>query len=243
LIGMTAGYVISIPLGLVSFDGVKEAGWFALPKLFAFGIEFHASTIITFLLLYFIVGVQMIGDFSVSSMGGMNREPTDEELSGGIIGNGITSALSAIINSFPSATYSQNSGIVALTKVCSKYVIAVGTSILIIAGLCPKVGAVLSTIPNSVIGGGTLVVFSMIATSGMKLMASAGLSNRNCLVIGVSLAFGLGTQFCKGASSGFPTEIATMLESNSVILTSIMAILLNSIFPKDKEETVQNNRQ
>ena len=133
------------------------------------------------------------------------------------------------------ATYSQNSGIVALTKVCSRFVILVGCGILFVAGLCPKVGAVLSTIPNCVIGGGTVVVFAMIATSGMKLLSKAGYSNRNCLVIGVSLAFGLGTQFCKGASAQFPAGVAAMLEENSVILTSILAILLNLVFPKDPE--------
>lgn len=235
LIGMTAGYIVSIPLNMVNFSGVGGASWFALPRPFAFGLAFKPGVIATFLLLYFIVAVQMIGDFSVSCMGGLNREPTDEELSGGIIGNGLTSALSAVLNSFPTATYSQNSGIVALTKVCSRFVIGVGSAILLVAGFCPKIGAVLSTIPNAVIGGGTLVVFSMIATSGMRLISRAGFSNRNCLVIGVSLAFGIGTQFCKGASAQFPAGLAAMLEENSVILTSLLAILLNLVFPKDPE--------
>lgn len=236
LIGMMTGYIISIPLGMVDFSAIGGAGWFALPRPFAFGLEFKISTILTFLVLYFIVAVQMIGDFSVSCMGGLDREPTGDELSGGIIGNGISSALSAVLNSFPTATYSQNSGIVALTKVCSRNVIGVGSLILLLAGLCPKIGAVLSTIPNAVIGGGTVVVFSMIATSGMRLIAKAGFSNRTCLVVGVSLAFGLGTQFCVGASAQFPSWIANMLESNSVILTTLLAIILNLIFPKEPED-------
>lgn len=240
LIGMSVGYLVSIPLGLVNFSKLSSVGWFALPKPLAFGLEFNLSTIIAFLILYFIVGVQMIGDFSVSCMGGLNREPADDELSGGIIGNGITSALSALLNSFPTATYSQNSGIVALTGVCSRHVIGVGSVILLIAGFLPKIGAVLSTIPNAVIGGGTLVVFSMIATSGMRLVAQAGFSNRNCLIIGVSLAFGLGAQFCTGAAAKFPAEIASMLEKNSVILTSILAILLNLVFPKTVEDKTEN---
>lgn len=236
LIGMISGYIVALCLGMVDFSGVGSAAWFAIPTPFAFGLEFKFSVIVTFLILYFIVAVQMIGDFSVSCMGGMNREPSDEELSGAIIGNGLSSALSACFNNFPTATYSQNSGIVALTKVCSRYVIGVGAVTLLIAGFCPKIGAVLSTIPNPVIGGGTLVVFSMIATSGMRLVAQTGFSNRNCLIIGVSLAFGLGTQFCLGASSGFPQAIATMLEKNSVILTTLLAITLNMIFPQDVQE-------
>lgn len=235
LIGMIAGYLVSIPLGLVDFSGISDASWFTIPKPFAFGLKFNLGDFLAFLLLYFIVGVQMIGDFNVSCMGGLDREPTPDEIGGGVTANGFTSIISAIFNSFPTATYSQNSGIVALTKVCSRYVILVGSIILFVAGLCPKVGAVLSTIPNCVIGGGTVVVFAMIATSGMKLLTKAGFSNRNCLVIGVSLAFGLGTQFCKGASAQFPAGIASMLEENSVILTSIMAIILNLVFPTDKD--------
>ena len=233
LIGMTTGYILSVILGLISFSGIGEAAWFAVPKPFAFGVKFDLGYILMFVLLYFIVAVQMIGDFNVSCMGGLDREPTPDEIGGGATANGITSIISAVLNSFPTATYSQNSGIVALTKVCSRFVILVGCGILFLAGLCPKVGAVLSTIPNCVIGGGTVVVFAMIATSGMKLLAKAGYSNRNCLIIGVSLAFGLGTQFCKGASAQFPAGIAAMLEENSVILTSLLAIILNLVFPKD----------
>lgn len=242
LIGMVAGYIVSIPLGLVDFSGISEAAWFELPKPLAFGVAFDFGYFLTFLLLYFIVAVQMIGDLNVSCMGGLDREPTPEEIGGGATANGITSIISAVLNSFPTATYSQNSGIVALTKVCSRYVIMVGAVILFIAGLCPKVGAVLSTIPNCVIGGGTVVVFAMIATSGMKLLAKAGFSNRNCLIIGVSLAFGLGTQFCKGASAQFPAGISAMLEENSVILTSLLAILLNLVFPKDPEPVSENKK-
>lgn len=235
LIGMATGYVISIPLGMVNFSRISQAAWFALPKPMAFGVAFEMDVILMFLILYFVVAVQMIGDFSVSSMGGLDRMPTDQELSGGIIGNGISSALSAVINSFPTATYSQNSGIVALTKVASRYVIAVGCFILLMAGFCPKVGALFSTIPNAVIGGGTLVVFSMIATSGMRLIAQDGFTNRTALIVGVSLAYGLGSQFAKGAVDQFPKEIAEMLSRNSVILTSLLAIFLNMLFPHDKD--------
>ena len=148
LIGMTAGYILSVILGLVSFSGIGEAAWFAVPKPFAFGVKFDLGYILMFVLLYFIVAVQMIGDFNVSCMGGLDREPTPDEIGGGATANGITSIISAVLNSFPTATYSQNSGIVALTKVCSRFVILVGCGILFLAGLCPKVGAVLSTIPN-----------------------------------------------------------------------------------------------
>lgn len=139
LIGMTAGYILSVILGLVSFSGIGEAAWFAFPKPFAFGVKFDLGYTLMFVLLYFIVAVQMIGDFNVSCMGGLDREPTPDEIGGGATANGITSIISAALNSFPTATYSQNSGIVALTKVCSRFVILVGCGILFLAGLCPKV--------------------------------------------------------------------------------------------------------
>ena len=134
LIGMTAGYILSVILGLVSFSGIGEAAWFAVPKPFAFGVKFDLGYILMFVLLYFIVAVQMIGDFNVSCMGGLDREPTPDEIGGGATANGITSIISAVLNSFPTATYSQNSGIVALTKVCSRFVILVGCGILFLAG-------------------------------------------------------------------------------------------------------------
>ena len=109
LIGMTAGYILSVILGLVSFSGIGEAAWFAVPRPLAFGVKFDMGYFLMFILLYFIVAVQMIGDFNVSCMGGLDREPTPDEIGGGATANGITSIISAVFNSFPTATYSQNS--------------------------------------------------------------------------------------------------------------------------------------
>lgn len=240
LLGMLIGYGVSLAFGMVSFEGFKNAPWFAFPTPLAFGVEFRPDVILMFVLLYFIVSIQIVGDFSVSAVGGLGREASDEELTGGIIGNSVSSVISAFLNSFPTATYSQNSGMVALNKVVSRYVIGVGAAILLIAGFCPKIGALISTIPNPVVGGGTLVVFSMIAMSGVRLITMKPLTGRTMLIVGVSLAFGLGVINAPDTIAQFPPTIQLLFGRSSVVLATTVAFILNLIFPGDKEELVTN---
>lgn len=239
LIGMLVGYVMAFGFSMIDFSPIREAAWFAIPKPLAFGIEFRLDVIVMFILLYFIVSVQIVGDFSVSAMGGLDREATDEELTGGIIGNSFSSALTALINNFPTATYSQNSGLVALNKVVSRHVLGVGAKILLIAGLCPKVGAVFSTIPNPVVGGGTLVVFSMIAMSGVSLVNMQEFTARSKLVVGVSLAFGLGVINVPESIAQFPETFKLLFGQSSVVLATTVAVILNLVFPKEKQDVVK----
>lgn len=235
LIGMVFGYVLSIILGIIDFTPIKEAAWFAFPKPLAFGLEFRADLIIMFVIAYFIVAIQMVGDYSVSAVGGLNRQPTDEELSGGIIANSITSVIGGILNTFPTATYSQNSGIVALTKISSKYVIGLGAVVLLVSGFCPKIGALLSTIPQPVVGGGTLVVISMIATSGINLVTMDGpLSGRSMVIVGVALAFGIGIKSVPASVALFPEWFKMFIGESSIATATIIAFVLNLIFPKEK---------
>lgn len=242
LIGMVFGYILSMVLGIIDFSPISEAAWFSIPKPFAFGLEFRADIIIMFIIAYFIVAIQMVGDFSVSSMGGLDRQPTDEELSGGIIGNGVSSVISAILNTFPTATYSQNSGIVALTKVCSKYVIGVGAFILLVSGFCPKVGALLSTIPQPVVGGGTLVVISMITTSGINLVTMEGpLNSRSMVIVGVALAFGIGIKSVPASFEMFPQWFKMFIGESSIATATIIAFVLNLIFPKGENKKQMNS--
>ncbi len=235
LLGMVVGYIIAFGFNMIDFSPIREAAWFAIPKPLAFGLEFRLDVIVMFILLYFIVSVQIVGDFSVSAMGGLGREATDEELTGGIIGNSLTSALTALLNNFPTATYSQNSGLVALNKVVSRHVLGVGAMILFVAGLCPKVGAAFSTIPNPVVGGGTLVVFSMIAMSGVSLVNMQEFTARSKLIVGVSLAFGLGIVNAPQSIAQFSETFKLLFGQSSVVLATTVAVILNLVFPKDKE--------
>lgn len=234
LIGMVAGYIVAVFWGIVDFSAVGEAAWFALPKPLAFGLEFHWNFAVVFVLLFFINAVEMTGDFTVSATGGLGRQPKDSELRGGIIGNGVACIFSSFFNCFATGTYSQCSGIVALTKVCSRYVMGCGAATLVVAAFCPKLSALLSTIPNCVIGGATIVVFSMIALSGMNLVARSRFTSRSMLLCGTSLALGLGISFAKDTLAGAGEYVQMFFGESSIILVAGTALILNILLPKDE---------
>ena len=188
-----------------------------------------------FVLLYFIVAVQMIGDFNVSCMGGLDREPTPDEIGGGATANGITSIISAVLNSFPTATYSQNVGIVTVNRVINRAVFALAALILLVAGLVPKFASLLTTIPQCVIGGATISVFATITMTGIRMITEGGFTPRKSSVVGLSVALGVGITQVSGclAGEGFPAWVNTVFGSSSVVVAALMAILLNLILPKE----------
>lgn len=234
LIGMIVGYIVSLGLNMVSFNAVKQAGWFQIVAPMHFGIKFEISAILSMVIMYIVNAVQAIGDLSSTTIGGLDREPTDKELAGGIKANGITSIISAFLGGLPTATYSQNVGIITVNKVVNKMVFAFAAVVFLIAGLIPKFASLLTTIPQSVIGGATISVFAMITMTGIKMIASADLTPRNTAVVGLSVALGVGVTSVPGALAGFPTWVATVFGSSSVVIATLVAILLNIILPKDK---------
>ena len=237
LIGIVTGYALALALKMVDFSAIGGASWVAIPKPLAFGLEWKLDIIILFIVIFFINSIEMVGDYSVSAVGGIGREATDEELTGGIIGNGVSSIIAALFNCFPTGTYSQNSGIVALTKVISRFVIGVGAAILLISSFIPKVGALISTIPSPVVGGATLVVFSMITMSGISLLTMRPLNNRSMLIAGISITLGVG--IVPEATSQFPEIFRMFFGESSVVMTATAAFILNLIFPKEAEEVIE----
>lgn len=236
LIGMVVGYIVSMVCGIVDYTPVAEAAWFSAPRPLAFGLEFRWEFIAVFILLFFINAVEMVGDFTVSATGGLGRQPKDEELTGGILGNAVSCLFASFFNCFATGTYSQCSGIVALTKVCSRYVMGVGAGTLVVAAFCPKLAAVLSTIPNCVIGGATIVVFSMIAVSGMSLVAKGKFTSRAMLVCGPALALGLGISLAKDTLAASGEYIQMFFGESSIILVAGAALILNVVLPKGPED-------
>lgn len=193
LLGMIAGYIVAAVFGMVDLSEVRDAAWFSLPQFMHFGIKFEFSACIALALLFAINAIQAIGDLTATTVGGLNREPTDQELQGGIVTYGLTNVLSAFFGSLPTATYSQNVGIVTTNKVINRVVFALAGGFLLLAGLIPKFSAILTTIPQCVLGGATITVFSTIAMTGMKLIASETISPRNTTIVGLSAALGVGT--------------------------------------------------
>lgn len=235
LIGMLVGYIISGFFGMIDFSAVQGAGIFQIPRPMYFGMKFEASAVMTLVILFIINSVQAIGDLSATSGGGLDREPTDKELSGGIIGYGIANVLGSFFGGLPTATFSQNVGIVATTKVVNRVVLGIAAGIILLAGFVPKFSALLTTIPQCVLGGATISVFASIAMTGIKLVVQQPLTYRNTSIVGLSVALGMGITQCSDALAQLPAWVTTVFGKSPVVVTTIAAILLNVILPKDKE--------
>lgn len=236
LFGMLVGYGVALALGMVSFDSVASAGWFNLPMPMHFPIQFEASACVSLAIVYIINAVQTIGDLSSTTMGGMDRMPTDKELSGGIIGQGVMSIVGALFGGLPTASYSQNVGIVTVNRVINRAVFAFAAIILAVAGFVPKFSAILTTIPQSVIGGATVSVFATITMTGIRMITSDGFSMRSSAVVGLSVALGVGITQVQGAIGGFPAWVTTVFGSSPVVVAAIVAILLNLTLPKEQKK-------
>lgn len=236
LLGMIAGYIVAAVFGMVDLSEVRDAAWFSLPQFMHFGIKFEFSACIALALLFAINAIQAIGDLTATTVGGLNREPTDQELQGGIVTYGLTNVLSAFFGSLPTATYSQNVGIVTTNKVVNRAVFALAGGFLLLAGLIPKFSAILTTIPQCVLGGATITVFSTIAMTGMKLIASETISPRNTTIVGLSAALGVGISQSSSALSQFPESITIIFGKTPVVIATIMAVLLNLILPQENTD-------
>ena len=236
LLGMIAGYIVAAVFGMVDLSEVRDAAWFSLPRFMHFGIKFEFSACIALALLFAINAIQAIGDLTATTVGGLNREPTDQELQGGIVTYGLTNVLSAFFGSLPTATYSQNVGIVTTNKVVNRVVFALAGGFLLLAGLIPKFSAILTTIPQCVLGGATITLFSTIAMTGMKLIASETISPRNTTIVGLSAALGVGISQSSSALSQFPESITIIFGKTPVVIATIMAVLLNLILPQENTD-------
>ena len=236
LAGMIVGYVVAYCMGIVDLSGVSGSAWVALPKVMPFQIKFVPAACVSLGIVYVVNAVQTIGDLSSTTMGGMNRIPTDRELSGGIVGQGVMSIVGAFFGGLPTASYSQNVGIVTVNKVINRSVFALAAVILLVAGLMPKFASVLTTIPQCVIGGATISVFATITMTGIRMITDGGFTPRKSSVVGLSVALGVGITQVSGclAGEGFPSWVSTVFGSSSVVVATIVAIILNLALPKEK---------
>ena len=236
LIGLVCGYVLALCFGMVDFSAVVNASWFALPKPMHFGIKFEPSACVAIGILFAINAVQAIGDFSATTTGSMDRMPTDEELTGGIVGYGISNIFCAFFGGLPTATYSQNVGIVSTTKVVSRVVMGLAAAILLAAGLIPKFSSLLTTIPYCVLGGATISVFASITMTGIKLITTEPMDFRNTTVVGLAVAVGMGVTQANASLAQFPEWMTTIFGKSPVVLATIVAIVLNLTLPKAKKK-------
>lgn len=234
LIGIAVGYIASLMYGLINFSSVVNASSFSLPEPLHFGVKFDIASCVAIGLLFAINSVQAIGDFTATTSGSMNRLPTSDELKGGIVGYGFTNIIGALLGGLPTASFSQNVGIVTTTKVINRCVLGLGALILLVAGIVPKFSALLTTIPQCVLGGATISVFASIAMTGMKLINTEKMNFRNTSIVGISVALGMGISQCQPALATFPAWVTTIFGRSPVVVATLMAILLNVILPQEK---------
>lgn len=236
LIGTIIGFLVAIPMGKVDFSPVAEAGWFSFPTPLTYGIAFEWPAIFAMLFMYIVTTVETVGDISGITMGGAGREATDRELSGGVIADGFFSSFAALFNALPNTSFSQNVGLISFSGVMSNYVVKIGAIFLILCGLFPKVGALIACIPMSVFGGGLLIMFAFIATSGITLIVSGGLTKRNLLIVAASLSLGLGLSGVPEALQYFPESVHLIFSGAGIVPACIVALILNLVLPKDEQQ-------
>jgi len=243
LIGIIVGYIVAVCMGMVDFTAVKEASWISLPRPFVMGFEFRLDAIISMSIMYIATTVETIGDISAISVGGLGREATDKELAGGVMADGVSSFIAALFGVAPNTSFSQNVGLVAVTKVVNKFVIMTGAVFLILAGFFPKLSALLSVMPQSVLGGAAVIMFAMIFVSGLKSLLNEGLEGRNGLIVALAIGIGVGIGNVPEALDQLPKFIGQIFAQNAIIMTFVIASVLNLVLPKDKDEAQEMSAQ
>lgn len=236
LFGLVVGYILAICLGMVDFSALKDTAIVAAPSLMPFKMEFHADAIISITLIFLVSATETIGDTSALASTGLNRDVTEKETSGSIACDGFVSALSSVFGCLPITSFSQNVGLVAMTKVVNRFAIATGAIIMVLAGIFPIFGAILATLPSAVLGGCTIMMFGTIVISGLQMIGKCGFSKRNVTIAAVSLSVGLGFTQVPEMFNVFPQLVRTVFAENCVAVVFVMAIILNLILPKKMDE-------
>lgn len=235
LFGLVVGYLVAIPMGLVDFSSLAGTRVIALPHLMPFKMEFHLNAIISVALIFLVSATETIGDTQALANSGLNRSATTKEISGSLACDGFISSLSSLFGCMPITSFSQNVGLVAMTKVVNRFTIATGALIMILAGIFPIFGAVLATLPDAVLGGCTIMMFGTIVVSGLQMIGKCGYSQRNITIVALSLSIGIGFTQVPELFSVFPKIIETVFAENCVAVVFLVAVILNLILPQNME--------
>ncbi|MDT3435805.1 nucleobase:cation symporter-2 family protein [Haloarcula sp. 1CSR25-25] len=229
-VGIVVGYFVALALGVVDLSAVAAAGWVTVPVPLKYGLAFEPSAVVTVAFLYIITGMETIGDIS-GTVSATGRDATREEIRGGLVADGVMSVFGAVFNALPNTSFSQNVGLVNFTGVASRYVAGIGGAVLLALGFVPKVGAVVSAMPDAVLGGGALILFAMIFSSGARLITqNVELDHRNSTILAMSMALGLGVAFRPEILQNFPSEVQTLFGS-ALVTGGMAALVLNVVFP------------
>ena len=253
LMGIIVGYIVSFIMGLflpetvtigdvtvtaayiTKWAEVKDAAWFALPSLLPVKPQFNIGAIIPLMIMFIVTAVETVGDTAGVTEGGLGREPSDKELSGSVVCDGFGSFVSAWFGSLPNTSFSQNVGLVNMTKMVNRFALTIGAGILIAAGLFPKIGAIISIMPQPVLGGAAVMMFANIVISGINLLTKEPLDGRNATIVAIALGLGYGLGSTTAVQAHFPTWMTYVFGGSGIVPAAMLAIVLNIVLPKDKK--------
>ena len=224
---------------VVNWSKVADASWFAIPKIMPVKWVFDAKAIVPICIMFVVTAVETVGDISGITEGGLGREATDKELSGGVMCDGLGSSFAALLGVLPNTSFSQNVGLVAMNKVVNRYSIGIGGIFLIACGLFPKLAALISIMPQSVLGGAAVMMFSSIVISGIQLITKWPLSPRNVTIVSVALGVGYGLGSNSAVLAQLPESINLIFGGSGIVPAALFAIILNIILPKDEKTEVE----
>jgi NCS2 family nucleobase:cation symporter-2 len=257
LVGIVVGYIAAAVMGVVlpttgvtaegveytkawvlNWDKVAQASWFAVPELMPVKLVFDVRAILPVLIMFVVTAVETVGDISGVMVGGMDREATDTELSGGVMCDGLGSSFASLFGVLPNTSFSQNVGLVTMTKVVNRIALATGAVFLILCGLIPKLGALVSIMPQSVLGGAAVMMFSSIVVSGIQLITKEPLTARNLSIVSVSLGLGYGIGANSSILAQTPEAVQLIFGGSGIVPAAVMAILLNILLPREWAKSV-----
>ena len=267
LFGIIVGYAVAIIMTLtlpntginaegveytyawvVNFAQVKDAAWFALPSFVGFGelseikLVFRPEAIFPIIIMFIVTAVETVGDISGVIEGGMDREATDTELSGGVICDGVGSALAALMGVLPNTSFSQNVGLVTMTKVVNRSALSVGAVFLVLCGFCPKLAAVISIMPQSVLGGAAVMMFASIVVSSIQLITKQPIGTREVTIVSVALGLGYGIGATAAATNALPYYLQLIFGGSGIVPAAIVAMILNIVLPPNKDPFDQDGQ-
>ena len=237
LVGLLVGYVVAILMGKVDLSVIFAGGFVSLPKLIPYKPEFHAGAILSVCIIFLVSAAETIGDTTAMVATGLNREIESKEISGSLACDGYASSLSSLVGCPPVTSFSQNVGLLAMTKVVNKFTIMTGAGCMILAGLLPPVGNFFASLPESVLGGCTIMMFGTIMTSGMQMLAKAGFNQRNVTIAALSLAVGVGFTAASEIDLWhiFPEIVQSVFSAHVVAVAFVVSIILNLVLPKNMD--------
>ena len=237
LVGLIVGYIVAIFMGKVDLSVIFSGGVVSLPKILPYTPEFHAGAIVSVCIIYLVSAAETIGDTTAMVSTGLNRDIESREISGSLACDGYSSAISSLLGCPPVTSFSQNVGLIAMTKVVNRFTIMTGAGCMILAGLLPPVGNFFASLPESVLGGCTIMMFGTIMTSGMQMVAKAGFTQRNITIAALSLAVGTGFTAASEIDLWriFPEMMQSVFSANVVAVVFVVAIVLNLVLPKNMD--------